>query len=429
LCECEACGEAVKWEEILLHCSFFDGKRTVIKEDRDVEGVNRYEFFFELLNDMVTFVGVLEPDGTVVFVNNTPLKLTGLRLEDVKGKKFYDTYWWTYSDKTRDTIKRDIERCAAGESFVHEIQARIAKGMLIWVEFSMHPVYDESGNLKYLMAEGRDVTEKRQALVDAQQKAAYLDNMPTYMAVTDPQGFLQFTSAVTIEKFGFKLEDVVGKRFEDMPWFKHSDELQERMREVVRRAARGESFEFEVDVMMGAELVPIKYTCDPLRDEGGNIYALLHTGTRIDELKAALEKEKKLSEAILRLSTPIIQIWDNTLLLPLIGTLDAERAQQIVENLLEEIVRTESDVVIIDISGVPTVDVEAIHQLLKTESAAKMLGSRVLFTGISPEIAQALTQLGVDLSTLETRQNLRAGLQEAISIVKNNPVSLTPNNL
>lgn len=374
------------------------------------------EFFFELLNDMVTFVGVLEPDGRVIFANNTPLRLAGLKLEDVKGKKFYDTYWWAYSKEAREKIKQDIERCAAGESFVHEIQVQVADGSLIWIEFSMHPVYDREGKLKYLVPEGRDITEKRQARVDAEQKAVYLDNMPTYMAVTDTQGNLQFTSATTIKKFGFKLEDVVGEKFECMPWFKHSPELQERMREVVERAAQGESFEFEMDVTMGDELVPIKYTCDPLRDEEGNIYALLHTGTRIDELKAALEEERRLREAILKLSTPIIQVWDNILLLPLIGTLDAERAQRIVENLLEAITSTESDVVIIDLSGVPTVDSEATHQLIKTESAAKMLGSRVLFTGLHPDIAQTMTHLGIDLSALETRQNLRLGLQEAIAI-------------
>ncbi|RLG35425.1 hypothetical protein DRN98_01300, partial [Methanosarcinales archaeon] len=219
-------------------------------------------FYSKLLNDMITFVGVLEPDGTLIFANNTPLELAGITLEDVKGKKFYDAYWWAYSREAQEQIKEDIERCARGERLIHEIQMQAADGSLIWVEFSMHPVYDEEGNIKYLIPEGRDISEKKQALEDAQQKVAYLDNMPTYMAVTDPEGRLQFTSAVTIEKFGFKLEDVLGIRFDQMPWWEYSEEIQQKMIEVYERAAKGEEFEFEVDVKMGEDLYPIKYTCE-----------------------------------------------------------------------------------------------------------------------------------------------------------------------
>ncbi len=810
------------------------------KDDKNLNGENVFngdeEFFFGLLNDMVTFVGVLNPDGTVIFVNNTPLELAGMTLGDVKGKKFYDTYWWAYSDEAREKIREDVTRCASGKRLVHEIQAQIADGSLIWIEFNMYPVYDDTGNLKYIMTEGRDITERklgkeqilrqsavidavnrlyletlvceskedvaraclavaedltrskfgligevnqagrfdvtamsdpgwdackmpktdavmllkdmeirgiwgqvikkeqsqivndpasypdrvgtpedhpqitcflgvplkeagktigmiglankepvyeqadqqaiedlsiafveafnrkrveedtkqkvayldnmptymavtdlegslqftsavtiekfgfkledvigtrfdqmvwweysedvqermrevvseaaagksiefevdlrmgeelvpikytcdplkdenneiyalihtgtridelRAAITDAREKVAYLDNMPTYMAVTDLEGSLQFTSAVTIEKFGFKLEDVIGTRFDQMVWWEYSEDVQERMREVVSEAAAGKSIEFEVDLRMGEELVPIKYTCDPLKDENNEIYALIHTGTRIDELRAALndaqqkvaylnnvptpimvvdmeytiqfvnpswldmvgtmledavgrkcydlvrsadcqterccigrailedsvitcerivhsvkgdittrytgaplkdaegnivggleylvdisdlkrltEEAKQLSEDILKLSTPIIQIWDKVLMLPLIGTIDEERAEQIVENLLEEIVATSVEVVIIDLSGVPIVDTMATHQLLKTESAARMLGARVIFTGISPDVAQTMTKLGIDLTRLETRQSLRVGLQEAIGIVR-----------
>ena len=105
-------------------------------------------------------------------------------------------------------------------------------------------------------------------------------------------------------------------------------------------------------------------------------------------------------------------------MLPLIGTIDAVRAEQILENLLEAIDSTEAEVVIIDLSGIPTVDTEATHQLIKAASAARMLGSKVIFTGISPDVAQTMTRLGIDLSTLKTRQTLCVGLREAINIIK-----------
>ena len=101
-------------------------------------------FYSKLLNDMVTFVGVLSPDGTVIFVNNTPLELAGITLEDVKGKKFYDTYWWAYSHEAQQMIRDYTERCASGETFSGEIQIQVAGGSLRWIEFSMHPIYDLS---------------------------------------------------------------------------------------------------------------------------------------------------------------------------------------------------------------------------------------------------------------------------------------------
>ncbi|MHC1572370.1 MAG: PAS domain-containing protein, partial [Methanosarcinales archaeon] len=195
---------------------------------------------------MVTFVWVLNPDGTVIFANNTALEPAGLALEDVKGKKLHDAYWWAYSGEAREKIREDVTRCASGERIIHEIQAQIAEGLPIWIEFSMHPVY-ENGNLTYLVSEGRDITDRKQALADARAKVAYLDNMPTYMAVTDLEGNLQFTSAVTIKKFGWTLEDVIGTRFDQMAWWDYSRDVQERMREVVSEAAaKGKSFEFEV---------------------------------------------------------------------------------------------------------------------------------------------------------------------------------------
>ena len=121
------------------------------------------KFFSGTLNDMLTFVAVLEPDGKVIFVNNTPLDVAGITLNDVKGKMFYDALWWQYSEQVRQQIKEDIKNCATGETLVHEIQVQTAEGGLLWIEYSMHPVYSENGKIKYLVPEGRDITVRKQA--------------------------------------------------------------------------------------------------------------------------------------------------------------------------------------------------------------------------------------------------------------------------
>ncbi|MFQ6035369.1 MAG: PAS domain S-box protein, partial [Sedimentisphaerales bacterium] len=140
------------------------------------------KFFCGTLNNLLTFIGILEPNGKVIFVNNTPLEAAGIKAEDVMEKMFYETYWWAYSEQARETIKKDVERCASGETFVREIQAQMAGGTLMWVEFSMHPIYDEQGKVKYLVPEGRDITERKKAetkLLDYQAKLKSLASQLT----------------------------------------------------------------------------------------------------------------------------------------------------------------------------------------------------------------------------------------------------------
>lgn len=150
--------EANKTQMVLLAIEDITERKQAEEALRESE-----KFFSGTLNDMLTFVAVLEPDGKVIFVNNTPLDMAGITLNDVKGKMFYDAFWWQYSEETRQQIKEDIEICATGETLVHEIELQTVEGGLIWIEYSMHPIYDEDGKIKYLVPEGRDITERKQA--------------------------------------------------------------------------------------------------------------------------------------------------------------------------------------------------------------------------------------------------------------------------
>ena len=123
------------------------------------------------------------------------------------------------------------------------------------------------------------------------------------------------------------------------------------------------------------------------------------------------------NQSLLELSTPVIRLWDGIVLLPLIGAIDTMRASQMIERLLHAIVETESRVAILDVSGMLTVDTQVAHHILKTISASKMLGAEVIVTGLNPDTAQTLSKLGVDLSTVNSRGSLRAGVAEALARV------------
>jgi rsbT co-antagonist protein RsbR len=109
---------------------------------------------------------------------------------------------------------------------------------------------------------------------------------------------------------------------------------------------------------------------------------------------------------MLELSTPVVKLWDGILALPLIGTLDSARTQVVMESLLNMIVETSSEVAIIDITGVPTVDTLVAQHLLKTVTAARLMGADCIISGIRPQIAQTIVHLGVNLADVVTKASL-----------------------
>jgi len=118
-------------------------------------------------------------------------------------------------------------------------------------------------------------------------------------------------------------------------------------------------------------------------------------------------------EAILGLSTPVLQLRRGILILPIVGLIDSQRAQQLTEQLLEGIRVTRARVVVIDITGVPDVDSRVANHLLQTVDASGLMGASVVITGLSPEIAQTLVALGIDLGRLTAIGDLQGGIEEA----------------
>jgi rsbT co-antagonist protein RsbR len=152
-----------------------------------------------------------------------------------------------------------------------------------------------------------------------------------------------------------------------------------------------------------------------LLDKLGLLTTELHQKTR-EDIIARQQQE------LLELSTPVVRLWDNILALPLIGTLDSSRTQVVMQNLLDAIVATRSDYAIIDITGVPVVDTLVAQHLLKTVSAARLMGADCLISGIRPQIAQTIIHLGVDLTNVTTK----ATLADAFAIaLKRNGMTVT----
>ena len=122
-------------------------------------------------------------------------------------------------------------------------------------------------------------------------------------------------------------------------------------------------------------------------------------------------------QEMLELSTPVVELWDRVLTLPLIGTLDSARAQGVMENLLQTILERQAEVVIMDITGVGTVDTQVAQHLLRAAAAVRLMGAECIISGISPMIAQTMVQLGIDVGTVSTRSSIRTALSDALLTV------------
>src|SRR5215217_6520871 len=141
-------------------------------------------------------------------------------------------------------------------------------------------------------------------------------------------------------------------------------------------------------------------TAGETRETGGNAQGAL------------IEEQRR---TISELQTPVIQVWPGILALPIVGTVDTLRAQEMNEALLEEIVESGSEIVLLDITGVPVVDTAVARHLLETVAAARLLGADVLIVGLSSRTAMTLVQLGIDLAHVTTRATLARGLELAFA--------------
>lgn len=130
------------------------------------------------------------------------------------------------------------------------------------------------------------------------------------------------------------------------------------------------------------------------------------------EIQAAIAQQR---QTIRELETPVIQVWEGILALPIVGSVDTARAQEMTEALLEKIVATGSEIVVLDITGVPLVDTAVAKHLLETVSAARLLGAEVLIVGLTSRTAMTLVHLGLDLAGVTTRITMAKGLELAFA--------------
>lgn len=265
--------------------------------------------------------------------------------------------------------------------------------------------------LEQQLAEQRGSTQRLQAMFKAS---------PDPIVVYDLQGRVKYLNAAFEHVFGWTLDELRGQRIDFVPdanMPETQDAIKRIFGEVIEHVVAFESRRFTksgavLDVNLSAALA---------RDDTGQPTGMIVTLRDVTQQKHDEVERLRLQEEVLgaqaaalaELSTPIIPISDDVLVMPLIGTITTHRLEQILAALLDGIAANNARITILDITGVPIIDTHVASGLLQAARSARLLGTQVLVTGVRPEVAQTLVSLGIDLGAIVTLRSLQDGIAYA----------------
>jgi PAS domain S-box-containing protein len=245
-----------------------------------------------------------------------------------------------------------------------------------------------------------------------------VDSIRDYAIIfLDPGGKVLTWNAAAQRLKGWTSEEIIGQHFSR---FYPPEDVQKGKTEMeLRVAAQDGRFEDEGwRVRKDGTRFWANVVITALRDKEGKLRGFGKVTRDLSERRLAEERIKKQAQEIFEMAVvPVVQVWEGIVLVPLIGTLDSQRTEQLMERLLQRVADTGSSVALLDITGVPTIDTQTAQHVIETISAVRLMGAEVVLTGVRPAIAQALVHLGIDLSNVTTRPSLAGGLRMALNML------------
>jgi rsbT co-antagonist protein RsbR len=238
---------------------------------------------------------------------------------------------------------------------------------------------------------------------------AVIENIPIVLWSVDRRGVFTYHDGKGLDGAGLARGQHLGKSIFEL--------YNNAGMDGVRRALAGEphhSFSEAHGVHWESWLMPVRADGGEVTSVIGFTLDVTETKRVEQELRAKLDLIERQQQVIRELSTPIIEVWEGVLTLPMVGVVDTVRTSEVMENLLSRIVETGARFAILDLTGVEVVDTKVASHLISLVSAIRLLGAEGVITGIKPTVAQTMVALGLDLSTMVTHANLRAGLKFCI---------------
>ncbi|TKD01860.1 PAS domain-containing protein [Polyangium fumosum] len=382
-----------------------------------------YQAFFEHLP---VPAGVHDAEGWLVEINRVDREMLAIPSRELvvgKHNLFEDP------EAVARGYTAHLERALRGETVVMpptsydtaEAGIERTEDRKVWTQTSFQPV-DVHGK-RYTVEVNLDVTERIRAQRALEESQRFLlgivENAPSLVYVKDLAGRYLLVNGQAERFFGANRAQLLGKT--DVELF--SPGIAEAYMVSDAQVIRTGEPLVRDDVMPReggvATFVTTKF---PLRDAEGKPMAVCSISVDVSEQKEAEACARKLQEEMLRLqdatlralSTPLLPIAEGVVVMPLIGTIDARRADQVLETLLPGIAENQASIVILDVTGVPVVDEHVASVLVQAARAVELLGAEVVLTGIRPAMARTLVELGAELGHMRTRSTLQGGIALAL---------------
>lgn len=252
-----------------------------------------------VLNALYTFVGVLTPDGVVLGTNDAPLRAANIKIDEVVGRPFGETYWWSYTEQSKTRIKQFVQKARGGEIIREDIQIRLANGVLTHIDFMLYPMRDENGAITNLIASGVDISDRKRAearLADSERHYRQLiEGMPMMSWSCTPDGMWDFVNAGWVEYTGRPAAELLGRGWIESV---HADDREQLIRQWDHSVASGKPFVTELRIKSKTGEYRWHDTrALPLHDAQGKVIKWFGTNLDTDGRRRAEQRFRRLYES------------------------------------------------------------------------------------------------------------------------------------
>lgn len=368
-----------------------------------------------LIEGLPAGVVAKDRDGRYLIANTSAAQSVGRMPDELVGLTDFDIL---SSEEAGAATAREQQVFATEKPVEHEVSVSLVEGTLTFLVANF-PIRDDQGNIYAVGGIGLDITERKRAETELQTFKALAESSPDAIGIAAPDGVISYANQSFQQMFGYD-DATIGML--NVTLFTEADQRERIPTLLEEISTRGAWTGLLTGRCKDGSTFPAQVSAFGIADSQGNLLALpaiirdMSAQQRQEAERSALQQQviDAQRDALRELSSPLIPISEDVVIMPLIGTIDSGRAQQVLEVLLEGVAQHQAELVILDITGVSVVDTQVAQALVRAAQAVKLLGAQVMLTGIQPQIAQTLVHLGVELSGIITRGSLQAGISAAL---------------
>jgi rsbT co-antagonist protein RsbR len=374
--------------------------------------IEEFRGFRTLIETAPQAIGIITLDGVITYANAAFCSLIG-----------YDALIGAHM--TMLHFEEDLPMLQATiQDVMHHgvwhgvVRMRRRDGSAIPVRVNAFVIRDDEGQPVAMTGMFEDLTDELQREERLRMFEALVENAPDAIGIADFKGNIIYANAAYQALTGY------GEHLIGMNGFDYIPEEEHHSAQIaLARLAEGKAAFLETRIRRkDGSIVPVAATMYAQTTPDGELRVIgfmrdISDQKRAEEERFALQQQviEAQRAAIRELSTPLIPISDTAVIMPLVGAIDSTRAQQIIDTLLEGVATYRADMAIVDITGVQVVDTQVANALVRAAQAVRLLGAQVILTGIKPQVAQTLVQLGVNLEGIRTTGSLQTGVRLALT--------------